>query len=70
MHVEEGPQPPNNLAKQWSLIPSVSFDDVPLGKKFGDVEKDVNPYYIRGVNCVMFVCGVYLSVCLCCRNLW
>ena len=55
MNVDQGPKPPNYLAKQKSLIPSVSFDRAPLGKKFGDVEKDVNPYYIRGVSCVLCV---------------
>lgn len=36
-----GPQPPNQLAQQWSLVPPVVADGVPAGKRFGDVAEDV-----------------------------
>ncbi len=29
--VEEGPPPPNQLGKQWSLVPPVVADGVPYG---------------------------------------
>lgn len=42
---EQGPLPPNYLDKQWSLRPGVLFDTTPFGKKFGDVETDVQKSY-------------------------
>lgn len=38
-----GPPPPNQLSKQWSLVPPVVADGVPAGKVFGDVAEDVLP---------------------------
>lgn len=38
-----GPPPPNQLSKQWSLVPPVVADGVPAGKAFGDVAEDVPP---------------------------
>jgi len=37
-----GPPPPINTKKSMSLIPGVVYDSPPLGKRFGDVLKDVN----------------------------
>jgi neutral ceramidase len=37
----EGPQPPDQLAQQWSLVPGVVADGVPNGVGFGDPVKDV-----------------------------
>lgn len=39
--VPPGPSPPDLLDSQLSLLPGVIFDAVPIGKKFGDVIKDV-----------------------------
>ncbi|KAK7333291.1 hypothetical protein VNO80_30056 [Phaseolus coccineus] len=39
--VEAGPQPPDLLEKQISLLPPVVVDGVPLGVNFGDVCADV-----------------------------
>ncbi|KAJ0575608.1 putative ceramidase [Helianthus annuus] len=39
--VEAGPQPPDLLNKQISLLPGVVVDSTPLGVKFGDVKTDV-----------------------------
>jgi len=36
-----GPQPPNLLPKQWSLVPGVVADGVPYGKQFGTPSKDI-----------------------------
>ena len=46
----EGPQPPNQLHAQWSLVPGVVADGVPSGVKFGDVFQDVEKkdYYLAG----------------------
>ncbi|XP_065884102.1 uncharacterized protein [Dysidea avara] len=51
--VDKGPEPPNDLSKQWSLVPRVLYDSVPIGKKFGEVEKDVKPSYARGNSTVV-----------------
>ncbi|KAF5189502.1 Neutral ceramidase [Thalictrum thalictroides] len=40
-HVEPGPQPPDLLDKQISLLTPVVVDATPLGVKFGDVSTDV-----------------------------
>ena len=62
--------PPNDRDKQLSVLPPVLFDHAPLGKNFGEVEKNANPSYTRGVsyNCLINVMFC-MSVCLCCRNL-
>ncbi|KAK1420838.1 hypothetical protein QVD17_22731 [Tagetes erecta] len=39
--VEAGPQPPDLLNKQLSLLPGVVVDSTPLGVKFGDLKTDV-----------------------------
>ncbi|KAI3801480.1 hypothetical protein L1987_29585 [Smallanthus sonchifolius] len=39
--VEAGPQPPDLLNKQISLLPGVVVDSTPLGVKFGDVGTDI-----------------------------
>nr|XP_043621762.1 neutral ceramidase 1-like [Erigeron canadensis] len=39
--VEAGPQPPDLLNKQISLLPGVVVDSTPLGVKFGDVKTDI-----------------------------
>lgn len=39
--VEGGPQPPNLLNNQLSLLPGVVVDSTPLGVKFGDVKTDI-----------------------------
>ncbi|KAG2690739.1 hypothetical protein I3760_09G204300 [Carya illinoinensis] len=41
--VEPGPQPPDLLDKQISLLPPVVIDSTPPGINFGDVETDVPP---------------------------
>lgn len=48
--IEPGPQPPDLLNKQISLLPPVVMDTTPLGLKFGDVSIDVpkNSTYKRG----------------------
>ncbi|KAI5860314.1 Neutral/alkaline nonlysosomal ceramidase [Durotheca rogersii] len=43
-----GPEPPNNSNRSLSFIPSVLHDSPPLFKKFGKVERDVEPRYQRG----------------------
>ncbi|GAB4823044.1 hypothetical protein N2152v2_010090 [Parachlorella kessleri] len=46
---DEGPPPPNQLSKQWSLVPPVVADGVPSGKEFGDVFQDVEKAaYVAG----------------------
>ncbi|XP_030480418.1 neutral ceramidase 2 [Cannabis sativa] len=40
---EPGPQPPNLLEKQISLLPPVIVDMTPAGVNFGDVKTDVPP---------------------------
>lgn len=42
---ESGPAPPNLLADQWSLVPGVVMDAVPLGKNFGDTIKEPKKQY-------------------------
>ncbi|KAI3772260.1 hypothetical protein L6452_03442 [Arctium lappa] len=39
--VEAGPQPPDLLNKQISLLPPVVVDSTPLGVRFGDVKTDI-----------------------------
>ncbi|XP_028771447.1 neutral ceramidase 1 [Neltuma alba] len=48
--VEPGPQPPDLLSKQISLLPPVVVDATPLGVNFGDVITDVpkNSTFRRG----------------------
>nr|XP_027109891.1 neutral ceramidase 2-like [Coffea arabica]XP_027109901.1 neutral ceramidase 2-like [Coffea arabica] len=48
--VQQGPQPPDLLDKQISLLAPVVLDATPIGKKFGDVCKDVpkNSTFKRG----------------------
>lgn len=41
--VEPGPQPPDLLDKQISLLPPVVVDTTPLGVSFGDVKTDIPP---------------------------
>ncbi|XP_047973186.1 neutral ceramidase 2-like [Salvia hispanica] len=50
--VEPGPQPPDLLDKQISLLPPVVVDATPIGKQFGDVSADVpkNAAFKRGDN--------------------
>ncbi|KAL2471004.1 Neutral/alkaline non-lysosomal ceramidase [Abeliophyllum distichum] len=59
--VQSGPQPPDLLDKQISLLPPVVMDATPLGVKFGDVSKDVpkNSTFKRGEN----VTVVFWSAC-------
>lgn len=46
---ETGPQPPDLLSKQWSLVPGVVADGVPEGVIFGDRSQDVeNKVYYPG----------------------
>ncbi|XP_008792373.2 neutral ceramidase-like [Phoenix dactylifera] len=40
-NVQPGPQPPDLLDKQISLLPGVVVDTTPIGVKFGDVSADV-----------------------------
>jgi len=42
---ESGPAPPNLLADQWSLVPGVVMDAVPLGRTFGDTTKEPKKQY-------------------------
>lgn len=53
--VEPGPQPPDLLDKQISLLPPVVVDAAPLGKNFGDVISDVpqNSTFKRGDNVIV-----------------
>eukprot|EP00887_Chlorella_sp_A99_P008094 scaffold12.g8094.t1 len=37
---DPGPPPPNELPKQWSLVPPVVADGTPWGKSFGDVARE------------------------------
>lgn len=48
--VEQGPQPPDLLNKQISLLPPVVLDATPFGVKFGDTKNDVplNSTFKRG----------------------
>ncbi|KAK3276091.1 hypothetical protein CYMTET_15820 [Cymbomonas tetramitiformis] len=39
--VPAGPSPPDLESKQWSFLPGVVADEVPLGKHFGEVSEDV-----------------------------
>ncbi|KAG8371451.1 hypothetical protein BUALT_Bualt13G0088900 [Buddleja alternifolia] len=59
--VESGPQPPDLLSKQISLLTPVVMDATPIGVKFGDVSLDVpkNSTYKRGGN----VTVVFWSAC-------
>ncbi|KAF3448936.1 hypothetical protein FNV43_RR09654 [Rhamnella rubrinervis] len=41
--VEPGPQPPDLLDKQISLLPPVVLDATPLGVNFGDTKTDIPP---------------------------
>lgn len=43
--VHPGPKPPDNTKKLITLVTPVIFDSVPLGKKFGDVEKNAEKEY-------------------------
>ncbi|KAF2675051.1 Neutral/alkaline nonlysosomal ceramidase [Microthyrium microscopicum] len=43
-----GPQPPINVDRAMSLIPSVSSDSTPWGKNYGDVLNPPNATYNRG----------------------
>ena len=42
---DAGPDPPNYLSQQVSFHPPVLFDATPLGKNFGDVDKDAESSY-------------------------
>ncbi|XP_022731128.1 neutral ceramidase 1-like [Durio zibethinus] len=59
--VEPGPQPPNLLTKQISLLTPVVMDSTPAGINFGDVSSDVpaNSTFKRGSN----VTVVFWSAC-------
>lgn len=59
--VQGGPQPPDLLNKQISLLTPVVMDATALGKKFGDVSTDVpkNSTFKRGDT----VTVVFLSAC-------
>ncbi|KAH6836612.1 Neutral/alkaline non-lysosomal ceramidase [Perilla frutescens var. hirtella] len=59
--VENGPQPPDLLDKQISLLTPVVMDATPIGVKFGDVSVDVpkNSAFKRGDN----VTVVFWSAC-------
>lgn len=59
--VETGPQPPDMLDKQISLLTPVVMDATPIGVKFGDVSVDVpkNSTFKRGNN----VTVVFWSAC-------
>ncbi|KAL3850107.1 hypothetical protein ACJIZ3_011989 [Penstemon smallii] len=59
--VESGPQPPDLLNKQISLLPPVIVDATPIGVKFGDLSLDVpkNSTFKRGDN----VTVVFWSAC-------
>ncbi|KAL2488643.1 Neutral/alkaline non-lysosomal ceramidase [Forsythia ovata] len=61
LSVQSGPQPPDLLDKQISLLAPVVMDATPLGVKFGDVSKDVpkNSTFKRGEN----VTVVFWSAC-------
>ena len=43
-----GPQPPDLLRDQWSLVPGVVADGVPFGSQFGAVVKDVEKKVYQG----------------------
>ncbi|KAF2276603.1 neutral ceramidase precursor [Westerdykella ornata] len=43
-----GPTPPDNRDRAISLITGVAYDSAPIGKKFGEVTKDVSASYSRG----------------------
>ncbi|KAK6145295.1 hypothetical protein DH2020_022115 [Rehmannia glutinosa] len=59
--VESGPQPPNLLDKQISLLTPVVMDSTPIGVNFGDVSLDVpkNSTFKRGDN----VTVIFWSAC-------
>lgn len=43
-----GPPPPDNRNRSISLITGVVYDGAPIGKKYGQVQKDVSPAYATG----------------------
>lgn len=43
-----GPTPPDNRDRSISLITGVVYDGTPIGKKYGQVQKDVNTTYTKG----------------------
>jgi len=46
---DPGPEPPNLLEDQWSMVPGVVVDSVPFGAHFGDVTRDIpRKIYRRG----------------------
>jgi neutral ceramidase len=46
--VPPGPRPPDVTGQTVNFAPKVWFDDVPLGKRFGDVHQAPKPKYARG----------------------
>jgi len=46
--VAPGPTPPDVTAKTVDFTPKVRFDDIPMGKRFGDVLQGPAPRYARG----------------------
>lgn len=46
--VPPGPTPPDVTGQTVDFTPKVRFDDIPIGKRFGDVLKAPEPQYVRG----------------------
>ena len=51
-----GPSPPHLLDSQFTLLPSVLFDRVPIGKQYGNVLNDVKSSYSK-VRCSIQIPG-------------
>ena len=58
---EPGPQPPDLLSKQISLLPPVVVDGTPFGVKFGDVCSDVPQNFT--FKCGDMVAASFWSAC-------
>ena len=58
---ESGPQPPDLLSKQISLLPPVVVDGTPFGVKFGDVCSDVPQNFT--FKCGDMVAASFWSAC-------
>ena len=46
--VPPGPTPPDVTTKTVDFTPKVRFDDIPIGKRFGEILKGPEPRYARG----------------------
>lgn len=57
-NVDPGPDPPNLLDEQFTLLPEVLFETTPPGTQFGDCVVDADSQYSQGSTVsVTFICG-------------